>query len=112
MTGIEKIAKERNEQLVKHHRSIISDVELNQFGQLSFAASILSYQYDAEGEPFFDTVAEMNKHTPPLGWGLGIWQHMLGKDYEERLTIAGALIAAELDRLDREKQIENSDDHE
>lgn len=88
--GIELIAQERAEQIEKHGRTIEKDVELNDDCQLSFAASVLASfnieDYDA-------------RHEAPNGWDLNIWQKMHDKPYKERLIIAGALIAAEIDRL-------------
>ncbi len=38
--------------------------------------------------------------TPiPAGWDKQIWEHMLKKKHKQRLIIAGALIAAEIDRI-------------
>jgi len=35
----------------------------------------------------------------PKGWDHKIWEKMCHKNYKKRLIIAGALIAAEIDRL-------------
>jgi len=40
-----------------------------------------------------------NYQLPPNGWDVDIYKKMRNKSYKERLIIAGALIAAELDRL-------------
>jgi hypothetical protein len=88
--GIKLIAKERDEQLTKHNRTIKSDVYYNPKGQLSVAAGILAQM----------KIPEHIKDTLiPLGWDPLIWDKMMGKPYKERLVIAGALIAAEIDRL-------------
>ena len=34
---------------------------------------------------------------PPHGWNPVFWKKMIDKDYKDRLVIAGALIAAEID---------------
>jgi hypothetical protein len=86
-TGIELINDERNEQLDKHNRSVQSDVDNNKNQQLTEAAITL-----LDEEPHELT-------APPHNWGGEIWYKMLGKSYKERLIIAGALIAAEIDRL-------------
>ena len=39
----------------------------------------------------------------PNGWDQEIWEKMIRKPHQERLIIAGALIAAELDRLNYSK---------
>lgn len=89
-TGIELIAQERAEQIEKHGRTIKQDVEFNYEGQLSFAASCLA----------FDDIEDWDaRYEAPRGWDLEIWQKMHDKPHKERLIIAGALIAAELDRL-------------
>lgn len=88
-TGIELIAKERKEQIEKHGRTIESDIDYNTVYQLSSAAcSLLAYP-------------NINKMrlSPPSGWDENIWDKMCSKPYKERLIIAGALIAAEIDRL-------------
>lgn len=84
MTGIEKIAQERLEQKVKHNRTIRSDYQLNPDFQLRDAAVGL--------------LLRDIPHMPP-DWNPDVVAKMLLKSYEERLVIAGALIAAEIDRL-------------
>lgn len=85
MTGIELITKERKEQIEKHNRSVISDSFHNSRGQLRVAAvRLLGNQPSAS----------------PLNWNNGLWSRMIVKSYEERLIIAGALVAAEIDRLE------------
>lgn len=89
-TGIELIAKERQEQIEKHGRTIEKDVSENDNEQLSLGAlMLLSVDYE-EG---------IDHASYPEGWDEEICTKMIGKSYEERLIIAGALIAAELDRL-------------
>ncbi len=91
MTGIELIAKERQEQIEKHGRTIEQDVKYNNFGQLVDAAKWLLDADQVEPE-HFDIVC-------PLNWNKEIWRKMISKPFKERSAIAGALIAAELDRL-------------
>lgn len=80
-TGIELIAKEREEQLGKHNfdkewDSLHVDGEL-----LDFAVSII--EQDVDKYP----------------WNPTLFVHIKRKDRIEQLSIAGALIAAEIDRL-------------
>lgn len=89
-TGAQLIAIEREEQLKKHNRTIALDVELNSEYQLSKAAATLIID-DAGGYWSSDLC--------PEGWNQTIWDKMTNKSYKERLIIAGALIAAEIDRL-------------
>jgi hypothetical protein len=87
-TGIELIAQERKEQIEKHGRNIQEDVEFNCDGELAQAATAL---LDTEDEKRFRQMPEM--------WDDDQCVRMTGKPYKERLIIAGALIAAEIDRL-------------
>ena len=90
ITGIELIAQERLEQQTKHNRSIADDCIYNTQGQLSVAAGILAQK----------NIPDSIKETlVPKGWDGPIWDKMINKSYKERLIIAGALIAAEIDRL-------------
>lgn len=94
-TGIELIAEERAEQIAKHNRTIMDDVKYNTQGQLSVAAGILGQK----------TIPEEIKMTLiPKGWDEAIWNRMINKPYKERVIIAGALYAAELDRLEATEQ--------
>lgn len=89
-TGIELIAIERQEQIEKHGRSVLKDSEQNTAFQLSDAASILCVE---------DRHTVEDAECCPLHWDENTWVKMFNKSYKERLIIAGALIAAELDRL-------------
>jgi len=86
--GIEAITKERSEQLIKHGRTREDDLILNNTGQLAYAGTKLA---DPHKFPTLDDV--------PDGWDLNIWKRMIEKPYKERVIIAGALLAAEIDRL-------------
>jgi hypothetical protein len=86
-TGAELIAIEREEQIYIHGRTIEYDVENNEFSQLSYAAECLI------------TDDPHNEIGAPHGWSSQLWTRMKNKSYKERLIIAGALIAAEIDRL-------------
>lgn len=90
ITGIELIAAERQEQIEKHGRTIEKDVQQNDNEQLSHGALLLlSVDYE-EG---------IDSESYPDGWDHEICANMIRKPYKERLIIAGALIAAEIDRL-------------
>lgn len=83
-TGIELIAIERQEQIEKHGRSVERDVSENRHEQLVHGAIKL---------------LGVGKFSRPLNWDENLWNKMERKSNKERLIIAGALIAAELDRL-------------
>jgi hypothetical protein len=93
-TGIELITQERQEQIEKHRRTIQEDVELNTTNQLSKAASLLC----DESWICLDEDDIIEDYCPE-GWSKILWSKMVRKPYKDRLKIAGALIAAELDRL-------------
>ncbi len=93
-TGIGLITKERIEQIEKHNRSIVKDVELNNDKQLSIGAEALISKDWSYG---FDNENDFN--LCPDGWDYEVWMKMYNKPYKERLVIAGALIAAEIDRI-------------
>lgn len=88
--GISLIAKERTEQLTKHGRSVYLDFLQNSDGQLSDAASKLCVD---------DKGGYWSTELLPTGWDQVIWDKMTNKSYKERIIIAGALIAAEIDRI-------------
>jgi len=90
MSGIKLIEKERKEQIEKHGYSLENDKALNCHEQLSLVASILCLP-DALG---------CGNIEVPFGWDKEVFNKMINKPYEERLVIAGALIAAEIDRLE------------
>lgn len=87
-TGIELIAIEREEQLEKHGRSFEYDVANNSNEELRLGAMQLLLG---------DRGPEFN--LKPNSWSWSIFDKMITKPYKERLIIAGALIAAEIDRL-------------
>lgn len=92
MTGIELIAQERAEQKEKHGRSIQHDKDTNFENQLTVGAiGLLEKDFmRVEDQDVIDAM--------PDGWDPAIWFKMFNKPYKERLIIAGALIAAEIDR--------------
>ncbi len=85
-TGIELIAQERQEQIQKHGRTVEQDVIKNVNYELRDAAVALIYG--------------AGKRPPyPSSWDKEMCEKMDKKSYAKRLVIAGACIAAELDRL-------------
>lgn len=106
-TGIELIAQERAEQIEKHGRTVEKDAELNSDYQLLDAAVRLLSKH-AEGRNTLDKndmeapddgMDYLFKAMIPDGWNEQIWNKMFDRPYKNRLVIAGALIAAEIDRL-------------
>ena len=95
-TGIQLIAEERKAQIEKHGYSVDKDVNYNKYQQLSEAASLLCVapRHVRDNED----IKEFDIH--PFQWGEDQFKKMMSKPYHERLIIAGALIAAELDRLE------------
>jgi len=93
-TGIELITQERQEQIERHGRSIERDVIENANEELNHAAATLLFN----GTKMIDGTA-VRLDTCPSPWEVPLWQKMASKPYKERLIIAGALIAAEIDRL-------------
>ncbi len=87
-TGINLIAKERREQIKKHNRSVALDIIQNPKGELLFGAQALM---------------EDDYGCFPSQWDSVICANMLAKSEIERLAIAGAFIAAEIDRLQAKK---------
>lgn len=91
-TGIAQIADERNRQITKLGKTVILDVQNNNHYQLSQAVGLLCWV----GEEDFDNDID---GCCPTEWDLVIWRKMMEKPYTERLVIAGALLAAEIDRI-------------
>jgi hypothetical protein len=98
-TGIELIAQERQDQIEKHGRTIEKDARLNNRKQLSQGAANLIL-------PSGDNMSDQYNRffNRPSDWDEDIWERMVDKPYKERLIIAGALIAAEIDRLNYTEQ--------
>lgn len=93
-TGVELIAEEREEQIIKHKNSIANDIKFNNREQLSIAASLLCLENWG-----CNSLEDMTEEYCPHDWIESKWKKMLEKPHLERLVIAGALIAAEIDRL-------------
>ncbi len=90
-TGIELITEERQEHFTKHGRTIESDARTNSNRELRDAASELF-----KNDPYLKRF--------PVDWQGPIMAHAMAKSYKDRLVIAGALIAAEIDRIQSLRQ--------
>jgi len=90
-TGVELIAQERAEQIEKHGRTIESDIANNKAYQLTEAAAVLSTERFRSSKQRFSLM--------PDDWDDEISLKICRKSRKERLIIAGALIAAELDKI-------------
>lgn len=95
-TGIELISAERQEQIEKHGRTIESDVQQNTMNELCDGARFLLLETPAQE---FELDEDMIHFMIPKTWDNELFFKMYRKPYKERLIIAGALIAAEIDRL-------------
>lgn len=83
-TGIQLITEERYEQISKHGYTNDHDKRVNEDGELITAAIAI--------------IGATDRDFPPE-WNYTQVKYMCAKSYKERLSIAGALIAAEIDRL-------------
>ena len=90
MTGIELIAKERKEQLEKHGISVKNDAQFNSMMQFNGLCALPIATIGLIDDSF--------QHVP-MHWDKKRLDKMRKKQYKERLIIAGAFIAAELDRI-------------
>jgi len=89
-TGVEHIAEERREQIEKHGWAPVHDAD-HKYGELSKNAACLA------------CLGTDAKVIDPAGCGTDddVWQLIehIGRDRIHALKVAGALIAAEIDRL-------------
>lgn len=97
-TGIQLIAEERQEQITKHRITVAYDVEHNDDEELALAAAALCTPYDLE-DYTEEEILESRYGETPEKWDDGLCRKLVKKPTIERLKIAGALIAAEIDRL-------------
>ena len=90
MTGIELIAKERKEQLEKHGISVKNDAQFNS-------------KMEFNGLPALPLAVvgllDDSCQRVPGHWDTKRLEKMRSKPYKERLIIAGAMLAAEIDRI-------------
>jgi len=96
-TGIELIDEERREQIEKHGWDKEHD-EQHEYGELRKMAAILCCM---DTDAYVEDAGDFNSGTNI--WGL---EEKLKDDEIHRLKVAGALIAAEIDRL---QALSNSD---
>lgn len=87
--GIELIAKEREEQINKHGYDVESDKQYDKGELLGFVMSIITL--NIEYFPFNPT----------------LFKYVEQKTRKEQLSIAGALVAAELDRIISNEEVDN-----
>lgn len=88
MTGAQLITDERREQILRHKRTVKYDVEANQANELLLAAARLIY-----------SVARISILPKwPDHWDPKICAKMDEKTDFEKIVIAGAFLAADLDR--------------
>lgn len=83
-TGIELIGQERKEQIEKHGYTTDIDKDVNKYCELLGAA---------------EYIINKDRNKFPLRWHLSLMEKFDKKSRIEQLTVAGALIAAEIDRL-------------
>lgn len=92
-TGVELIADERKEQIEKHGYSIRDDKEYNTSFEFPLTKVASALSIDDNGNRL------AKEAMKPSNWNQESWDKMMSKTYKERLIIAGALIAAEIDRI-------------
>jgi hypothetical protein len=97
-SGVGRIASERVRQVVEKRWTVEHDAAEHADGSLVDAASALLLEYDGASEAEVESVI----NRAPL-WVGGLVRHAsekyVGQNRYRMLEIAGALIAAELDRL-------------
>lgn len=105
-TGAVQIADERLTQIEKGKTSA-HDYDFNNMQQLALAGSMLSMP-DMEREHNDEFIAGLC----PNGWDPYYWIKLWKLPYKRRLVIAGALLAAEIDRVDLalKNQLKKTDD--
>lgn len=89
-SGVQLIAEERIEQIVKHGHSLSSDAEKYQDHELIRAACAIAFVGDK------DKVMTCTMPAPDWAWAI---RGRIENDRIHCLKVAGALLAAEIDRL-------------
>lgn len=92
-SGVELISDEREKQISKHGftgEHHFNKPEWYDKGQLIEAANTLSMK-------------EIKSCLVPFNWDIEWFSNLCNRPYKERLVISGALIAAEIDRLNHSK---------
>lgn len=116
MSGIEAIAAERQRQIEKEGWTLEHDDEHTD-GSLAAAAACYAYPIKIILDVLSTTIEPSNPENDeylaqiPVGWPES-WdcQWWKPKSYRENLVRAGALIAAEIDRLDRLENAQPEED--
>ena len=91
MTGIELITQEREKQISKYNQE--NDCSYNKGDLLVFTKFCMCLDDDAERESIIDYLVD-------IGFEIDYLIDVINKSEIERLSIAGALIAAEIDRIE------------
>ncbi len=102
--GIELIAKERQEQITKHGRTIEGDVSFNTENQLLSGIMLLVSNISFHRAGIKEMPKDAFEDLRPEGWGREICWKWLSKSDIEQLKIIGAFAAAEIDRLQNIQQ--------
>lgn len=98
MTGIELIVVEREEQITKHGHTVKNDAKYDSGELLMLAKFMLLDDSDAEKDDLAEILEEHH------GFKEDFLNKLNSKSYQKRLAIAGAFIAAEIDRVSTEKE--------
>lgn len=95
-TGIELIIKKRESQLAKGYTPE-EDLLTNNSCQLLNAIHVMVFYQNIDKDSESNILSKI-----PANWDKQVWLKMCRKPYTERLAIAGALIAAEIDRIQQQ----------
>lgn len=100
-TGIELISEERQKQIDKHGFTAEHHANNNQYYDrdqlISASITLLNYEnWNDIGEFMQKTYSGL----VPTNWDSKWWLNLLKRSKKERVIIAGALLASELDRLE------------
>lgn len=103
-TGIELITEERKKQIDKHGFTAEHHVNHPEwYDRLQLEDAAINILH-----PFI-TATEDNMPETPENWDKEWFENLCKRNREERLIIAAALIAAELDRLQLISKLQNED---
>lgn len=99
--GVVAISQERQKQISKHGFTDIHSVAHPEYYNIDEDGGELKQLQDAAIKLLAMDMLMMQDRLPPepIGWNIEWFNKLCGKSRKERLIIAGALIAAELDRL-------------